>query len=335
MNIVACPPNLPNELSTNSAYLTKPSASQLDRVESPPSFPASLGMKLHSHYQDVLGESSKQCRENSPPAKQNQPPRPLLLSDPVKTPARSILAHPWSAPQDTDAEQDNSQGPRLEDQDDYALACRQERHGDRSLVFRGLSPNTELLDITSVIRGGAILGIHLKSKDKTAHVSFVESSAAHEFYVWAKRNDIYIKDKRITVEWDEKQSFIPPYLARQIEANRASRNLLVRFVTPEMKPDVIRTALEYIHHLRIVDIKPEGHHIVVRTNGISNAITAKTCMMSRLRYMNTGVEYWPDECAEVPLPPIRRSYDRKPLLAKDEAIAHKNRFELLVDNSDD
>lgn len=80
----------------------------------------------------------------------------------------------------------------------------QTNYDDRSLVFRGLSPTTTLLDITNVIRGGSVLNAYLRPKERMAHVSFVESSAAQAFRKYAKRNDIYVKGKRVCLDKLEK-----------------------------------------------------------------------------------------------------------------------------------
>lgn len=72
-------------------------------------------------------------------------------------------------------------------------------YDDRSLVFTGLSSATTLLDITTVVRGGAILNVFITTSGTTAHVSFVKSLAAHAFHQHAKRQDIYIKDKLVRI----------------------------------------------------------------------------------------------------------------------------------------
>ena len=70
-------------------------------------------------------------------------------------------------------------------------------HEDRSIVLRGLSTCTTLADIAKVVRGGLVLNVFLRPRDRTAHVSFVDPIAAEKFIIHSKRSDIYIKGKRV------------------------------------------------------------------------------------------------------------------------------------------
>lgn len=74
-----------------------------------------------------------------------------------------------------------------------------DNHEDRSVVLRGLSPFTTLADIAKVIRGGLVLNVFLRPRNRTAHVSFVDPIAAEKFIIHSKRSDIYIKGKRVCV----------------------------------------------------------------------------------------------------------------------------------------
>lgn len=71
------------------------------------------------------------------------------------------------------------------------------RNEQRTIVMKNLSDRTTHKDLADVLRGGALLDIYLRSHDRTASVSFLEGSAAQEFFNYAKRNDIYIHGKRV------------------------------------------------------------------------------------------------------------------------------------------
>jgi hypothetical protein len=72
-------------------------------------------------------------------------------------------------------------------------------HDQRSLVFKGISNRTTLADLARVIRGGQILNFYIRHQERQAHVSFVSAQAAEAFYLYSKRSDIYILDKRVSV----------------------------------------------------------------------------------------------------------------------------------------
>ena len=70
-------------------------------------------------------------------------------------------------------------------------------HDQRSLVFKGISNRTTLADLARVIRGGQILNFFIRPQERQAHVSFVSAEAAEAFYLYSKRSDIYVLDKRV------------------------------------------------------------------------------------------------------------------------------------------
>jgi hypothetical protein len=81
-------------------------------------------------------------------------------------------------------------------------SCEEQEHyinnyEDRSVTLRGLSPHTTLADIAKVVRGGLVLNMFIRPRERTAHVAFVDPIAAEKFLIHSKRSDIYIKGKRV------------------------------------------------------------------------------------------------------------------------------------------
>lgn len=64
----------------------------------------------------------------------------------------------------------------------------------RTLYFSGFSQHTTYRDLISVIKGGKLLNINMRS-ERSATVTFYEG--ASEFLAWAKRNDVYVNSKRV------------------------------------------------------------------------------------------------------------------------------------------
>jgi hypothetical protein len=73
----------------------------------------------------------------------------------------------------------------------YARMCK------RTVALCGLPSFATLGDVTSVVRGGQLLDVFLRSVEHIAHVSFVREADAAQFYEHARKNDIYIKNKRV------------------------------------------------------------------------------------------------------------------------------------------
>ena len=67
----------------------------------------------------------------------------------------------------------------------------------RTVTLRGLSERTTHRDVAAVVRGGTLLDIFLRIRERVASVSFVDGSAARGFLAHAKRHDLYILGKRV------------------------------------------------------------------------------------------------------------------------------------------
>jgi len=68
---------------------------------------------------------------------------------------------------------------------------------DHTILLSNLPEGTTHRDVTSVLKGGRLLDIWLRKKEHTASVTFAEG--ASDFLAYAKRNDIYIGAKRVSL----------------------------------------------------------------------------------------------------------------------------------------
>ncbi len=136
---------------------------------------------------------------------------------------------------------------------------------------------------------------------------------------------------------------MPGHVDHKISRFGASRNLVIRFPKDGMAPGNVHDDLEHIDRLEVVEIRMlEGRHLLVSTNDVSLAVTARTCMCSRLKYKGSRIEFVPDECGE-PLPPIMRRppVSRTPQVSPKKSSVTLNRFKTLAflgiqsDDSDD
>jgi hypothetical protein len=263
----------------------------------------------------ALMESRSNWRAPSPSGKSTQnPQRPLVDSSVDKWPM------------------DEVQGDRYEEDYDESL----ERDGqDRTIIIRGLAPFTTLADLAGIIRGGIVLNMHIRSRDRAAIVSFVDPMAAEKFIMHSRRNDIYLKGKRLQVAWAERQYSLPAYVSRQVQQKGVTRNIVVRFAKKEMTEQTIREDLEHIHKLEIVKIITTCNHIFISTNGIELAITARHCMRSRLTYQGTRIEFFEDECDQI-IPVLEKKIFKKQTheFGRPATMSMANRFALLFHSED-
>lgn len=72
-----------------------------------------------------------------------------------------------------------------------------DKFAKRTILLSNLPEGTTHAEITEVVRGGMLLDVYVRSNDRNASVSFLEESAAQEFFRYVKRHDLYIRGKRV------------------------------------------------------------------------------------------------------------------------------------------
>ncbi|KAI1640221.1 hypothetical protein F4809DRAFT_591962 [Biscogniauxia mediterranea] len=222
----------------------------------------------------------------------------------------------------------------------YARMCR------RTVTLSGLPDNVTHWDITSVVRGGPILEIFVRASEHLAHVSFLLEDDAVRFCDHARKNDIYIKNKRILVRWADRHFHLAGHIAGKIVAG-ATRNLILRRCDPRHTEESIRDDLEHIHNLVVIKVDFIGSSCFIKTNSVHNAIFAQSCMMSRAKYKGSKIDWDVDECSQ-PLEtiqkPIQKTTPKTPqtppkpqhALPAKKTIDLRNRFDTLrIDDEDD
>jgi len=70
------------------------------------------------------------------------------------------------------------------------------RIATRTLILFNLPEGVTHGDITNVVRGGQLLGVFMRN-DRSCTVSFVHGQDARIFYDHIKKNDLYLKNKRV------------------------------------------------------------------------------------------------------------------------------------------
>ncbi|KAK4619707.1 Negative regulator of differentiation 1 [Fulvia fulva] len=195
----------------------------------------------------------------------------------------------------------------------------------RTLYFCNLSPKTSYKDLASVIKGGKVLSITIRS-ERSATVTFLDAAA--DYLTWSKRNDVYLHARRVEVRWAERQSNLNGHIANKI-TNGATRNILIRnAVDKGLTEQRIRDDMEHIHGLVIIEVTYQSGNAYVSTNSVHNALFARTCMMSRSDYRGCKIEFYPDEC-DVALPARAKPTPTAASEPTKRHMAPNNRFDML------
>lgn len=74
------------------------------------------------------------------------------------------------------------------------------RNAKRTIQLSNLPEAATHADVTDAVKGGMLLDVFLRSQDRAASISFLDGNAANDFFRYAKRNDLYIRGKRVSVD---------------------------------------------------------------------------------------------------------------------------------------
>ncbi|KAE8380729.1 hypothetical protein BDV26DRAFT_279348 [Aspergillus bertholletiae] len=250
------------------------------------------------------------------------------------SPRRADLSHDhkrWESYDDDDVEgvllasQDS-------DRDDYEGSSRSSGSStasttQRTILLRGLPDRITHRDLVESIKGGALLHIHLRTRERMASISFAEEASAQEFFQYAKSHGVFIAGKRVEISWNDRQFNLPPFVRAKIN-NGASRNLVLHNVHPNVTESLIRKDLDHIHNLIVITVKFKNGNAYISTNSVHNALFARSCMMSRFVYKGMRIAFYPDECAE-PLVKLSNDLKKEPQAPSKKSVSALNRFQLL------
>ena len=68
----------------------------------------------------------------------------------------------------------------------------------RTILISNLSERASHVDVTNAIRGGPLIDIYLRQKDRSATVSFLYEEDSRAFFDHVRRHDLYICQKRVS-----------------------------------------------------------------------------------------------------------------------------------------
>jgi hypothetical protein len=82
---------------------------------------------------------------------------------------------------------------------DYGRRPQYMKHAKRTIQLTNLPDGVTHAEITDVVRGGMLLDIYIRSNDRIAAISFLEEEPAQAFFHHVRRNDLYIRGRRVSV----------------------------------------------------------------------------------------------------------------------------------------
>ncbi|KAL4725057.1 hypothetical protein ACLX1H_008504 [Fusarium chlamydosporum] len=172
-----------------------------------------------------------------------------------------------------------------------------ESSAQRSVQLLNLPPGVTHGDIATIVRGGPLLEIFLRTRENSATVSFVRETDAVAFLEYTRTHGLYFKDRKIHTKWSDYQYTVKGQVAYHV-VRGASRNFVIRRRDPNTTVQSLRDDLDHIHNLHVIDIAFNKDSCFINTSSVNSAIFARNCLLSRLEYKHSRIEWVADECAQ-------------------------------------
>jgi hypothetical protein len=151
----------------------------------------------------------------------------------------------------------------------------------RTVLISNLPEGTTHADITDAVRGGILLDVFLRTHDRAVAVSFLHAADARYFFDHVRKHDLYIKNKRVSIKWNERQYTLAGHAIGKISGG-ATRNFILKGIDSHRHTEEsIREDLDHIHNLIVIKIVFKDGNCYIKTNSVNYALFARTCMMSR------------------------------------------------------
>ena len=115
-----------------------------------------------------------------------------------KEPAGDFSRHTSPETDDTSYPSDEKGGPPLTSRDGRAAIASHNKGSEYHTVsLKNLPERATHRDIVEAVRGGALVDVFLRARERTASITFADAKAAHEYLAYAKRWNVYVLGKPV------------------------------------------------------------------------------------------------------------------------------------------
>jgi RNA recognition motif-containing protein len=173
-------------------------------------------------------------------------------------------------------------------------------------VYLGnIHPDTNCEDICNAIRGGVLYQIRYLTDKHIAFVTFMDASAAFNFYQLLTYQGISIKGRRLKGGWG-KPVQIPASVMMAVQ-NGASRNVYIGNLDETITEEKLRTDFSEYGEIELINFLTEKSCAFVNFTSIQSAMNALEGIKSKDDYKKLKVNYGKDRCGNPPRLPKSNS----------------------------
>jgi RNA recognition motif-containing protein len=173
-------------------------------------------------------------------------------------------------------------------------------------VYLGnIHPDTTSEDICNAIRGGILYQIRYLSDKHIAFVTFMDATAAFNFYQLLTYQGISIKGRRLKGGWG-KPVQIPASILMAVQ-NGASRNVYIGNLDESITEEKLRTDFSEYGDIELTNFLTEKSCAFVNFTNVQSAMNALEGIKNKDDYRKLKINFGKDRCGNAPRLPKTNS----------------------------
>lgn len=167
--------------------------------------------------------------------------------------------------------------------------------GNRTVYLGSVHPETTIEEICNVVRGGLLHQIRYFPEKHICFVTFVDPTAAAQFFAIANLQGLAIHNKRLKIGWGKHSGPLPSAIAMAVTAG-ASRNVYIGNIDGNWPESKLRQDFSEYGEIEQINFLPEKSCAFVNFTNIANAIQAIEKIKQRDEYKSFKINFGKDRC---------------------------------------
>ncbi|KAA8898673.1 hypothetical protein TRICI_006490 [Trichomonascus ciferrii] len=171
--------------------------------------------------------------------------------------------------------------------------------GNRTVYLGNVHPETTIEEICNVVRGGLLHAIRYIPEKHICFVTFVDPTAAAQFFAMANLQGLAIHNRRLKVGWGKHSGPLPNAIALAVTAG-ASRNVYIGNIDDNWPEAKLRHDFAEFGEIEQINFLAEKSCAFVNFTNITNAIKAIEGIKQKDDYKQFKINFGKDRCGNPP-----------------------------------
>lgn len=167
--------------------------------------------------------------------------------------------------------------------------------GNRTVYLGSVHPETTIEEICNVVRGGLLHHIKYIPEKHICFVTFVDPTAAAQFFATANLQGLAIHNKRLRIGWGKHSGPLPNAIAMAVTAG-ASRNVYIGNIGDNWPESKLRHDFSEYGEIEQINFLTEKSCAFVNFTNLANAIKAIENVKQKDEYKKFKINFGKDRC---------------------------------------